>query len=468
MPTPPNLTNTAVAPRRRAGGLPGPLTPYQRLCHTLLLPAADLLLRTHVRSRLDELLAFQWADADELARYRARRLGELVRFSHDRVPFYRAALQARGLAPDDITHPDQLPRLPVLTKQDLRDRFEALRVAGYQGPTVAMKSSGSTGMQTTVLVDSACNDEVFATQLMFWMWGGFVMGLPHLQTGMSLERGLVKRAKDLLFRCTYVSAFDLSDAAAASMLAHIDRKRIRALFGYASSIYVLARHLDARGLRRPMASIFTWGDSLFPHYRELIEKVFGCPVNDCYGLGEGLQCAAQCEQHDALHEAMHGVIIEIVDHDGQPVPTGQLGRVVVTRLTPGPMPLIRYDTGDVAHFVDGACACGRGLRRISRIQGRASDIVTTPAGDRLIVHFFTQIFEMIPEIAQFQVRQDLPESISIRYVKGQGFHEGILDDIRAQIRANCRYPLGITFEPVDEIPLERSNKRRFVISQVPF
>ncbi len=75
---------------------------------------------------------------------------------------------------------------------------------------------------------------------------------------------------------------------------------------------------------------------------------------------------------------------------------------------------------------------------------------------------------MIPEIAQFQVRQHLPESIGIRYVKGQGFHEGILEDIRAQIRANCRYPLGITFEPVDEIPLERSNKRRFVISQVPF
>jgi phenylacetate-CoA ligase len=105
---------------------------------------------------------------------------------------------------------------------------------------------------------------------------------------------------------------------------------------------------------------------------------------------------------------------------------------------------------------------------ISRIAGRATDVVTTPGGDRLIVHFFTQIFEMIPEVAHFQVRQERPEAITIRFVKGHGFAPKILDDIRQQILSNCVYPLEVTFTPVDEIPLERSNKRRFVISDVPF
>jgi phenylacetate-CoA ligase len=294
------------------------------------------------------------------------------------------------------------------------------------------------------------------------------MGQPHLQTGMSLRRGITKRLKDVAFRCTYTSAFDLTDRAMDATLRRIDRRGIRALFGYASSIYVLARYLEKRELQRRMDCIFTWGDSLFPHYRDVIERVFLCRVNDCYGLGEGLQCAAQCEQHDALHEAMHGVIMEIVDHDGMPLPAGTLGRVVVTRLAAGPMPLIRYDTGDVASFVGGRCTCGRALRRISRIQGRATDIVTTPAGDRLIVHFFTQIFEMIPQIAQFQVRQERPEAISILYVKGAGFDESILDAVRSQIVANCVFPLEIVFTEVDAIPLEKSNKRRFVISTVPF
>jgi phenylacetate-CoA ligase len=444
------------------------MTAYQRFCHSVLLPLGDAALGQRVRRRLDELLAFQWAGIDEIERYRAGRLQALVKFSAERVPFYRNVLQTRGLRPEQIRTPQDLPRLPVLVKQDLRESFDALRVEGHRGRTYEMKSSGSTGVQTTVLIDNACNDEVFATQLMFWSWGGFAMGQPHLQTGMSLNRGAAKRLKDLLFRCTYTSAFDLTDDAMQEALEQIDRGRIRALFGYASSIYVLAHFLERRGLQRQMDCIFTWGDSLFPHYRTLIEQAFLCRVNDVYGLGEGLQCAAQCEHHDALHESMHGVVMEIVDHDGMPVPVGQLGRVVVTRLEPGPMPLIRYDTGDVAHFVEGPCACGRALRRVSRVQGRATDIVTTPAGDRLIVHFFTQIFEMIPQIAQFQVRQERPEAITIRYVRGTGFQDGVLAEIRDQITANCTYPLQIAFAAVDDIPLEKSNKRRFVISTVPF
>ena len=465
-----NATTEASLHRAPAAGttLVPRMTPYQRFCHSLLLPLADAALGQRVKSRIDELQRFQWWPLDCIETYRAERLQSLIRFSAGRVPFYRDALQRTGLRPDDIRTPADLPRLPVLVKQDLRERFAALQVEGYGGKTYEMKSSGSTGLQTTVLIDRDCNDEVFATQLLFWSWGGFAMGQAHLQTGMSLTRGLTKQLKDALFRCTYTSAFDLTDATVEGMLAQMERGGIRALFGYASSIYVLARYLHSRGRRRQMDCIFTWGDSLFPHYRELIEQVFLCKVNDCYGLGEGLQCAAQCEAHDALHEAMHGVIMEIVDHQGQPVPAGELGRVVVTRLAPGPMPLIRYDTGDVAHFVDGPCACGRALRRVSRVQGRSTDIVTTPAGDRLIVHFFTQIFELIPEIAQFQVRQERPESISIKYVRGAGFEPRALDDVRRQIAANCRFPLEIAFTEVEDIPLEKSNKRRFVISTVPF
>ena len=209
------------------------------------------------------------------------------------------------------------------------------------------------------------------------------------------------------------------------MVQRIDQRGIRALFGYASSLYVLARHLAEHNLERPMDSIFTWGDSLFPHYRELIERVFRCRVNDCYGLGEGLQCAAQCEQHDALHEAMHGVIIEIVDHAGQPLPDGELGHVVVTR-PPWLMPLIRYEQViSLSSWRANARAVAlfdeyREFRDVLPISS------TTPAGDRLIVHFFTQIFEMIPEIAQFQVRQEQADAITVKYVPGHTFSEQVL------------------------------------------
>ncbi len=462
-----------TARERRGWGDGGPrlipnMSLYQRLCHDVVLPASDLLLKQRVHSRVGELLTLQWASADELEACRGARLRDLVAFSAARVPWYRRRYQELGLRPADVAGPEQLPLLPILDKQTIRDCFNELRVDQYSGRTYEMNSSGSTGMQTTVLLDKDCYRDVFATQLLFWSWGGFAMGRRHVQTGMSVNRGLVKRAKDAVFRCTYTSAFDLTDDTLAGLVRHIDRKRIRALFGYASSLYVIAKFLDQRGMRRPMDAIFTWGDSLFPHYRELIERVFEHPVNDCYGLGEGLQCAAQCEAHGVLHEAMFGVIMEIVDHHGAPCAPGVLGRVLVTRLEPGPMPLIRYDTGDVAYFVDEPCPCGRRLRGVSRIQGRATDVVTTPAGDRMIVHFFTQIFELIPQIAQFQVRQETPDAIRILVVAGQGFHAGLLEDVRRQILAASVFPLKITFDMTDAIPLAESNKRRFVISSVPF
>jgi phenylacetate-CoA ligase len=75
---------------------------------------------------------------------------------------------------------------------------------------------------------------------------------------------------------------------------------------------------------------------------------------------------------------------------------------------------------------------------------------------------------MIPQIAQFQVRQTQPDAITVLYVKGPGFADSILEGVRREVRDNCKYPLAITFSAVSDIPLERSNKRRFVISEVPF
>jgi len=444
------------------------LSPYQRFCESVLMPLSDLALGYGVSARVRELRAFQWQPLDEIERYRSARVQALVQLAATRVPFYRDFFQQSGLEPSSIRSAADLARLPVVGKAELREQPERLMVEGYRGSTTPMKSSGSTGTQTTVYLDKTCDTEVFATQLLYLEWGGFAMGKPHLQTGMSLHRGFVRSVKDLLFGCTYMSGFDLTDDKIETALGTIERRGIRMIMGYASSLYVIARYLQRKGRRLQLQSAYTWGDSLFPHYRELIEATIGCRVTDCYGLGEGLQCAAQCEEYDALHEHMHGVVVEIVDQRGAPVPDGQLGRVVVTRLEPGPMPLIRYDTGDAASFVGGACACGRQLRRVSRVQGRSTDIVTTPGGDRLIVHVFTQIFEMIPAIRQFQVRQTEPASIRILYVPAEGFTPVILDDVRAEIGRHCTQPPRIDFEPVRDIPLEQSNKRRFVISTVPF
>ncbi|HET9228538.1 MAG TPA: phenylacetate--CoA ligase family protein, partial [Thermoanaerobaculia bacterium] len=279
------------------------------------------------------------------------------------------------------------------------------------------------------------------------------------------RRGLVKGVKDRLLRCAYVSAFDLSDAALDRALEILDRGRIEHLRGYPGSLYYLARRALETGWNRPLRGIVTWGDTLYAHYRETLQRAFGAKVLDTYGIGEGMQVSAQCEQHGLYHLHALDVIVECVDDDLRPVPPGQTGHLLLTRLHPGPMPLIRYRVGDLGVMSDSPCPCGRGFATMESIQGRDTDVVVTPLGNRLIVHFFTGILNHFPEIESFQVTQENREAILVRVVPTDGFSKETADRIVAALKAKGA-DLEIEVEPVKEIPVAPSGKRRFVISRI--
>jgi phenylacetate-CoA ligase len=295
-------------------------------------------------------------------------------------------------------------------------------------------------------------------------FSGWRIGDPLLQTGMSLDRGLVKYAKDVMLRTEYVSAFDLSDAVLDSYLNLIDKKNIQYIMGYPGSIYYLARRAREIGFGKKMRGIVSWGDNLFKHYRDSIETQFGCRVTDTYGCGEGIQVAAQCE-YGNYHIFMPHVAVEVVDAYGQPLPDGETGKILLTRLDPGSMPLIRYQVGDIGRKMsDDRCNCGRGLEMLAAIEGRDTDVVETPNGNRLIVHFFTGIFEYYQSIDTFKVVQKERDVITIQIVPRIDFKPEVMERIKHEIWSKGDPGLKIEIELVKEIPFETSSKRRFVVS----
>jgi len=178
-----------------------------------------------------------------------------------------------------------------------------------------------------------------------------------------------------------------------------------------------------------------------------------------------MQIAAQCGEENTYHIHALDVIVEFLDDEGNPVRSGQPGNIVLTRLYPGPMPLIRYRVGDVGIAGNGRrCSCGRGYDLMGSIQGRDTDVVITPTGNRLIVHFFTGILEHFPEIESFQVVQESMESMVIRIVPTEQFSEESSDRIVAALQEKGATGIRIEIELVGQIPLTPGGKRRFVIS----
>ena len=99
------------------------------------------------------------------------------------------------------------------------------------------------------------------------------------------------------------------------------------------------------------------------------------------------------------------------------------------------------------------------------VQGRDTDIVITPDGNRLIVQFFVGVLEHFPEIDSFQVIQKEIDSMLIRVVPSTDFTKELENKIVSLLRDKGAR-LKIDIEPVKDIPVSPSGKRRFIISDV--
>src|SRR5262249_20047680 len=121
--------------------------------------------------------------------------------------------------------------------------------------------------------------------------------------------------------------------------------------------------------------------------------------------------------------------------------------------------------GDVGLNGGRACKCGRGYDLMESIQGRDTDIITTPSGKRLIVHFFTGVLEHFPEIESFQVVQEARDAILLRIVPASLFSKESAGRVISSLKARGASDISIDIELVKEIPLTLAGKRRFVISR---
>lgn len=433
----------------------------------LILPAADFAQGQSSMDRLRFLESAQWWPKERLHQARDQQLQALIQVANYEIPLYREMWSAAGIAPGDIRTAADLVRLPIMTKAIFRAGHPAKTTRDTGQRTYEAHTSGSTGENFAVTEDARTRGWYQASFLLALEWAGWQLGEAHLQTGMTLNRKSWRRWKDSLLRCHYFSAFDLDDAHIDQALNVMDSQRIDHLWGYAASLYYFARRARQRGWNRPLKSVVTWGDNLYPHYRKEMELAFSSKVFDTYGVGEGMQVSAQCAEGN-YHVHALDTIVEYADDHGNPVPADSPGQILLTRLHAGPMPLIRYRVGDLGIAGNQSlCPCGRPLDRMQGISGRDTDIVLTPSGNRLIVEFFNGIVDDIPAIDSFQVIQESLDSIQMTIVPRPGYSEETKRELIETMLRNGAGGLRIDVEVADSIPLTPGGKRRYVMNRIP-
>ena len=138
--------------------------------------------------------------------------------------------------------------------------------------------------------------------------------------------------------------------------------------------------------------MFTTSETLTPSQREVIERVFRCPVRNQYGSSEGAPFIMECRQ-GRLHIDVTSGVFEVVDADDQPAKSGE---VLVTSFYMRETPLIRYRIGDRITLSDEArCPCGWDSPLAASIEGRASDFIDIPGRGKI---FASQIGDCVKHL----------------------------------------------------------------------
>ena len=426
-------------------------------------------------SLLRESLDSQWWSAERLQELQLTKLRRLLTYAYDHVPFYRRMLDEAGTHPGDIKTIDDFARLPLLTKDEIRNNADEMLATDPPSAAKRAQTGGSTGAPLIVWRDQPSMDRAWASYARMWTWMGYSPGDPYANLwGMRVvRRPLVARSYAGLMAWArnehMFNAFLMDHARASAYLRQISDIRPVFLRGYVSALEALARTQAEEHHPISVGAVSTTAEMLIPQQRRMIEEAFGCRVFDQYGCGECMAIAYECEAHSGLHSCAEHCLLEIVDARGRPVEGDETGEVVITDLDNLAMPFIRYKNGDLARWASERCPCGRELPLVKEIIGRVSDMIHGANGEKVHGEFFTHLLEQLEwpakfKVAQYQILQAADRSITCKVISGVQPGESDIAELVRYVRDQLG-DLAVTVEFVDEIRVTDSGKRRFTLSE---
>jgi len=423
------------------------------------------------RQRLAEWEESVGASADQLHEIQRQRLVALVERARAHVPHYRE------LAPPD-SHADPreaiertLAGIAPLAKSEYRDRPEDFLARDIpRGALHRGQTSGTTGTALPVRYTLGTLAEEFAT---VWRmrrscgvrepsepnitFNGRII-VPFGQTRPPFWR------TNAYGRQTLFSIYHMTPENLREYVTAIHDTPATYVQGYPSAIHLVARTMLAEGRPIPpgrLKAVFTSSESLLAFQRETIEKAFGAPVWDRYGMSEFGASMTQCAA-GRLHVDMEFGIVEV--EPTEETDDAVTGPLLVTGLGQYAMPLLRYRIGDVGTRSRRPCSCGRAGDVFLDVDGRVEDYVLTPDG-RLIGrldHAFKEQFD----VAEAQILQDDARAIDVLVVPRASYTSASERSLVHELRIRLGHEIEIRTRQLDSIPREANGKFRLVKSRV--
>ncbi|MDY6833769.1 MAG: hypothetical protein SVY53_03095 [Chloroflexota bacterium] len=421
-----------------------------------------------ILSYVQDLLLEEQMIQENYQAIQSERLVSLVKHAYDNVDFYRKKYDAAGIRPEDIKSVDDICRLPLVTKEDLKVNFPILANNLTAKDCQVFGTTGSTGSPLKIYRQNGPSPVPYIQELLprvidiLSRSQGTLKVSTALVTGNEVAENLIAHTVELTSKLAsvqmqYLDAHDDTEY----ILDKLNEHKPNLLGTYPSVLKNLALLCRQKGMTPPQPELLVCSaEILDTHSRRIIGEVFQGDIINAYACTEAEVIALECFEHQGLHIQCGEVILELLE-DGKPVPPGKPGRVVVTNLRNMATPIIRYSgLQDVAVLSSGECSCSSKLPILDRVEGRMIDSIVL--ADGTIIHPFklTMAMEPIPSLAKFQIIQETTSALRVLVVSEEvkssnnraNVNGSLLDMVVNNLANVLNSSVTITVEKVEDIP----------------
>jgi phenylacetate-CoA ligase len=320
------------------------------------------------------------ASREKLREIQTERLVKTVKLVYENVAYYRKKMDDKGVKPGDIKSLDDLPKLPFLSKDDLREAYPYGLLARPLSDAVRIQStSGTTGKRVVAFYtqndidmwDECCARAIVAAgggkdDVVHVSYGyGLFTGGPGLNGGshkvgsLTLPMSSGNTERQIQFMCDLESTILCCTPSYAAYLAET----------------IVSMGLqDKVKLKAGIFGAEAWSEEM----RRDIEKNLRIKAYDIYGLTEiaGPGVSFECSEQTGMHINEDSFIAEIIDPEtGEVLPEGSKGEIVFTCINKEAFPLLRYRTRDICVLSSKQCSCGRTFVKMGKPMGRSDDML---------------------------------------------------------------------------------------------
>ena len=411
----------------------------------------------------------QWWTKHQLEEYQLDQLHKLLDHAYTNVPFYTKMFNDIGVKPKEIQDVKDLQKLPYVTKQVVKEHWNAFIAKNYPFKRLEyITTGGSTGQPLGLYVEKGVGEAIY---------------MAYYQTILSRVNCHYTNKQIHFFgyddlwnyqafgRVLTLSTFFMTDKNLSLYVQKIKKFKPKFIIGFPSAFSMLANYMLKNNIHSfpSIKAIIPSGETIIDSQFDLFKRAFQCKLICSYGHNELSVMAGTCEDSRFYHLFPEYGITEIINEKGTPVSNdGDVGEIVATGFCNDVFPLIRYKTEDICVCAKENCTCGRNYPLVKNIIGRVQQFIVTKSNRRIpLTGIYGLVAHCTQNVKECQIYQEKPGEIQLNIVKETKFTNEDEKRIVKSFERKFQGELIMSIFYVDKIPRTTSGKHQFLIQKLP-